>query len=415
MRRIHLIIALVIAISLTGFAKPRQTKPLLPDYPQVKSATEFEAHRAVGLAALYNLDYPTAEAEFEKMIKLNPEHPAGYHYLATTRWLSILKATRRLQIGLYTDDAFFAGSTGKLDPQLEGSVREAINKAIRLANACVTKNKNDVEGLYYLGAAHGTMAGFEFTVTRRFVEAARKADKGVEFHTRVTRLDPNFADADLMIGLYKYAVAKLPILQKVPLVMVGKRGNSKDGIKRLLRAMEQGKLVADDARTLLVAIYEREKNYSEAFKLLDELTGKYPKNYLFSLERAVVLSQLGKSCESYTAFRQVLKDENAQAVADLIHYRYGEALLKGGEFKGAAEYFLKATKSPQSDSALVSLAYLRRGQALDALQDRAQALDHYRTVLERENAFDSHNQARRYRDNPYAREEVREEKCLPGN
>src|SRR5262249_37166471 len=156
-----------------------------------------------------------------------------------------------------------------------------------------------------------------------------------------------------------------------------------------------------------------QKNYREALKLLEELTVKYPRNYLYGLDRAAALGRMDMGCESYAAFDQILNNDRAQALVDLIHYKYGEALLASGEFARASEQFIAVTETPRADSALVSLARLGQGQSLDAMGQRASALEQYQIVLAREDVFDSHDRAHRYEKRPYSPEGTRQGKCLP--
>lgn len=409
MNRRHLALAFLLTLGLHSFAPSQSPAPRA-----ASSADTLEALRATGITALYNLDYAVARTKFEEMVKLAPDHPAGHYYLATNHWLSLLHSMRRLQIGLYADDAFFAGNADLIDPQLEREFRDAVTKAINVSQARVRANRNDVVGLYYLGAAYGMLASYEATATRNFRSALRNGDRGVEYHRKVVKLDPHFADAYLSIGLYDYMVGKLPWLVRWGLRLVKASGNRQRGLAEIRQAMEQGKYVNDDARIVLIALYQREENYGEARKLLEELSTKYPQNYLFRIERAVALEQVGQSCESYAAFEQLLKDERAQGAADLIHYRYGEVLLKGGAFARAREHFEAVAKAPQQDPALASLAHLRHGQALDALGQHADAREQYQLVLRRANAFDSHNQARAYRESPYTPQKTLSEKCTSG-
>jgi tetratricopeptide (TPR) repeat protein len=404
---------LILAFCLSGSALPGQPGGGAPIQQQAPVADQFETLRAAGFDSLHNLDYTTAEARFEEMIELDSDHPAGHFYLATSKWLSILKSMRRLQTGLYGDDSFFAGSGDKVDPQIDREGRDAMGKAITVAQSRVRKNRNDAEALYYLGAAYGLLAGYEATVIRNFRSAVKNGNKGVKYHRDVVKLDENYADAYLSIGLYDYVVGTLPWLIRWGIKIAGRSGDRKRGLAQIRKAMDQGRYASDDARVFLIAIYQREKNYREALKLLDELTSKYPRNYLYSLERAATLGRSGMDCESYAAFDQILKDERARTVADLIHYRYGEALLAGGDFARAARQFLAATETPEADSALVSLAHLGQGQSLDAMGQRAPALEQYRVALAREDVFDSHNKAHRYEKRPYAPGKIRQEKCLP--
>ncbi len=423
MRWYHLFVSLMLALCLSSTTLPRQPGWLTPFQQQTpvagastetNSAVQFETLRAAGSDSLYNLDYATAEAKFEEMIKLDHDHPAGHFYLATSKWLSILNSMRRLQTGLYGDDSFFVGSRDKVDPELDRGARDAISNAITVANSRVKKNRNDAEALYYLGAAYGLLACYDASVTRNFQSAMRNGNEGVKYHRDLVKLDPNYADAYLSIGLYDYVVGTLPWLIRWGLKVAKISGNRKRGLVEIRKAMDQARYTSDDARVVLIAIYQREKNYREALKLLEELTVKYPRNYLYGLERAVALGRMDRGCfESFTAFDQLLSNERAQPVVDLIHYKYGEALFANGEFARAASQFIAVTETPKADIALVSLARLGQGQSLDAMGQRASALEQYKIVLAREDVFDSHDKARRYEKRPYAPGETRQGKCVP--
>ena len=229
----------------------------------------------------------------------------------------------------------------------------------------------------------------------------------------MVKLDPNYADAYLSIGLYNYVVGTLPWLIRWGLKLVKVSGNRQRGLAEIRKALENGKYAGDDARVVLIAIDQREEEYDEALKLLDELALKYPRNYLYSLERAAVMGRMGRSCESYAAFNKALKNERAESIADLIHYQYGRALFDSGEFTGATGQFTAVIETPKADATLVSLAHLQLGQALDATGQRESALEHYQETRKRENVFDSHNLALRYIKKPYAPGKTRQEKCAP--
>lgn len=371
----------------------------------------FEPIRRAGAEALYNLDYVTAETKFNELIQLDPTHPAGYFYLATCRWLSILKSMRRLQIGLYTNDSFFAGSNDQVEPELERGFRTIWAQAVKQANARLRRQANDLTGLYYLGAAFGLLTAYEASVTRNFKAAITNARQGVERHEEVRKLAPTLADAYLSLGLFQYFVGKLHWMKREPLKLLGISGNRQRGMEWVRQAMEHGQYVNDDARTVMIAIYRREGRYGDALKLVDELLQKYPRNYLFQLERASVLSLLDQPCESYAAFEQVLKDESAQVIADQIHYQYGQSLLEHGAFERAIQQFTAVIQTPNADEALVTLAQLGHGQALDAAGQRPLAQTQYQAVLKRQDAFDSRKDARKYLERPFVAEKTTLVKC----
>lgn len=364
----------------------------------------FEAARREGVDFLYNLDYVSAKARFDEMVRLDPDHPAGYYYLATAKWLSILNSMRRLQTGLYTDDSFFAGSSDEIDPQQEREFRQLVSRSILVSKARLRENSRDIEALYFQGAAYGMLAGFEATVARRFKSALDNAKRGVERHKKVIKLDPNFGDAYLSIGLYDYVIGTLPWLIRYGLKLVKVSGNKRKGLDSIQKALSNSRYGNEDAKVVLITLYRREEENEAALALLDELIAKYPLNYLHRLERAGLLARMGRYCDSYSQFELLLGDERAKSLEDLIRYQFGEALFDGGDRPRAIEQFTAVTSMPEADASLVSLSYLRHGQLMDIAGDHPAAIEQYRVVLSREDVFDSHRNAKRYNEKPYSRE-----------
>lgn len=373
----------------------------------------FETARKDGVDFLYNLDYVSATASFEEMRRLNPDHPAGHYYLATAKWLSILNSMRRLQTGLYTDDSFFSGSSDKIDPQQDGEFREFLNRAIVVSKARLRVNPKDIEALYFQGAAYGMLAGYEATVARRFKSALDNAKRGVELHKKVIKLDPDFGDAYLSIGLYDYVIGTLPWLIRYGLKLVKVSGNRRKGLDSIQKAHSGSRYGNQDAKVVLITLYRREEQNAEALVLLDELIAKYPLNYLHRLERAGLLAKMGRYCESSGEFELLLEDERAKPIEDLVRYQFGESLFDAGDQKRAVEQFETITKMPNADATLVSLSHLRHGQLSDVSGNHTAAIEQYRVVLAREDVFESHRNAKRYNEKPYSREMKTPAVCSP--
>src|SRR5207248_10079933 len=148
------------------------------------------------------------------------------------------------------------------------------------------RNPRDPQALYMLGATESLKASFAATVERRFMAALRSGSSGVDTHRNVIKLDPNFHDAELTIGMYDYIVGTLPLPVKMLASVAGAHGSKKRGIQTLERVAKEGQWARDDAKVLLIAIYKKEKRFPEALALSRELHEKYPRNYLFSLETA---------------------------------------------------------------------------------------------------------------------------------
>ncbi|HEY0384528.1 MAG TPA: hypothetical protein VGC64_00885, partial [Pyrinomonadaceae bacterium] len=332
----------------------------------------FDQLRAQGFEALYNLDYETAREKFKELSRAFPDHPAGPQFLAATLWSQTLYKSRRLQASIYNSQAFYAKNEDRADPQVIAEFRELTRSAKQLAEARLKHNARDVEALYFLGAVEGLKATFAYTVERRFVAAALDGSRGVDRHRDVIKLDPNFHDAEVTIGIYDYSVGGLPLILKVVYGVTGARGSKKRGIETLERVAREGTWARDDARIVLIALYKREERFSDAINVSRELAAKYPRNYLFKLELADALASQASverqanrmpeaqklERESFATFDTLVHDrstrESAARLLDLIHFQYGEALLIASQPEAAAREYLAASAVAGADAGLVT-------------------------------------------------------------
>jgi tetratricopeptide (TPR) repeat protein len=374
------------------------------------TTAEFDTLRAEGNDAVYNLEYKLAREKFDRLVKIAPDHPAGYIYLANNMWLEWLNSSRRLSATLYNGDSFYQqdAEEDKFDPKREKEFNDYIRQAVGIAKARLQKNPQDTEALYYQGAALGLRAAYSVTVKRSFRRAMGDANGSIQIQKKVVKLDPNYHDAYLSIGLYEYVIDSLPFVWRTLARLAGLKGSKSKGIEHLELATQKGKFAADDARVILIGIYSREKQPEKALEVISYLAKKYPRNYLLGVERANMLYQRGRKQEGADSFAALLKDAQiAQAATDHINYQWGESLMNTGEYAAAVEHYKEVTRWAKSDKSLISLSHLHTGQALDALGKREEALAEYQTVLKRENIFDAHKLANEYVKKPYTDEKIK--------
>ena len=373
---------------------------------------KFETLRIAGSEALFNLDYDAARKSFKEMAVAFPTYPAGPQFLADTLWAETLYQTRRMQSSLYgSDDTFYSTSDDKADPKVVTEFRNQTRQAKQLTEARLKEYPKDVEALYFMGAIEGLKAAFEEAVERRHFAALKNGSNAVDKHREVIKLDPSYRDAEITIGLYDYTVGALPLPIKIAAGVFGFRGSKKRGLATLERVAKEGKWVHDEAKTLLIVLYTREKRFGEAAAYAKELAAKYPRNYLYRLEAAdALVSQAAlerranntttvsaTEIEAFATFDSLLKDKVVRDTAvrflDLIHFKYGEALMTAGLYDRATREFIASAESPGAQQGMVTMAHLYAARALDLAGKRNDALTQYRAVLARPNVYDAHDQA----------------------
>ena len=172
---------------------------------------------------------------------------------------------------------------------------------------------------------------------------------------------------------------------------------------------KEGRWSQDDAKSVLILLYAREKRFADVVKLTRELGEKYPRNYLLRIETADALVSLAgvkrkekdltgavqAEKEAFATFEELLRDRNVARALDLIHFKYGEALLIAGYNDRAAKQFLAATKVDRAEPGLITMAHLFAGRSYDVAGKRDEALAQYKEVLARPNVYDAHDEAKR--------------------
>jgi tetratricopeptide (TPR) repeat protein len=412
-----LIVLVLLLVTVAARAQQPQANASVP-----ADNTKLDSLRKSGVEALYNLDYEQAQKDFKEIVRLYPNHPAGPQLLAARVWIKTLYESRRLQSSLYSSESFYSSGDDKVDPKIISEFRNLTREAKRLADLRLKKNPKDVEALYWLGAEEGLKASFEEAVERRHYAALRDGNDSVDHHREVLKVDPTFIDVGITIGLYEYAVGSLPLPIKVMAGITGFRGSKKKGLAMIERVASEGSWARDDARTLLIVLYTREKRYPEALAHARELTAKYPRNYLFRLEAADALvlqaeverknknieAAVKAEREAFAIFENLLHDRSVRDTVsralDLVHFKYGEVLLTAGEGERAAREFLAATKVERAEPSLVTMAHLYAARAFDLAGKRDAALSQYREVLTRPDIYAAHEEAKKGLRQPFKSE-----------
>ncbi len=373
--------------------------------------------RNEGYAALYNLDYETARKKFKEIEIAFPNHPAGSQLLASTLWAKELNESRRLQATLYNKDSFYADKEDKPNPQLLADFKQLTDKAKYLAKARLKANPKDVDALYYVGAIDGLKAAFAVAVERKFFGALGDGNSSVDKHKEVIKLDPNYRDAEITIGLYDYVVGSLPPFVKLMASIGGFRGSKKRGLATLEKVAKEARWASDDAKSLLIVLYKREKRYADALSVCRELGEKYTRNYLFKLEAADALVSLATVTrkannktetekyekEAFGIFDSLLaKDKTTTSRAiDLIHFRYGESLMNAEKYNESAKEFLASANTQGANQTITTMAHLYAAQSFDLAGVRDEAVKEYKVVLSRTNVFDAHDLAKNGLKEPF--------------
>jgi tetratricopeptide (TPR) repeat protein len=359
--------------------------------------------------ALYNLDFNTAQHGYETLTHDYPDNPDYWNALAASIWFHIMYDQQKLSV-----ESFSGGSLGTKDsrdtvnPAEEKRLRETINTAIVKADAMLKKNPKDIRALYAKGIANGTLASFEASAKRSYFIAGTKAKVARDLHQQVLELDPSFDDARTSVGAFNYVVGVVPGFVRFLLMPLGIRSAGKDvGIQQLEMAAARAKNTGTDARMMLIIVYNREKRYDDALRMIEELHSRYPRNFIFEMAKASTYGKMKRWDDAVATYEQILakvegkRDGYERLAAHKVYYSIATSNVERLRFDDAVTAFSRVTKSNDAPPNEKANAYLWMGKIYDSGGQRAQALQQYDAILALNCDADIKAQAQQFKRRPF--------------
>jgi tetratricopeptide (TPR) repeat protein len=381
--------------------------------PTLASANqESAALRARAFEYAYNLDYDAATRDMEAAVRADPKDIAARRGLAVIPWLQI--SFRR---GAVTVDDYL-GSVSKQNvamrtppADLAARFHEHTAAALRLAEEAVARNPRDANAQYELGAVVGLQATYMATVEGRILAGFRAARRAYDAHEYVVDLDPTRKDAGLVVGTYRYIVSELSLPIRMMAYVAGFGGGKERGIRMIEEAAARGGEAAADARFALVLLYNREKRYDEALRVLTQLQRAFPRNRILWLEASATALRAGRAADA----ERVLEEGFAKMKTDQRPRMFGEEALwslKRGTARLAldrrdqAEADLRRVLQLESRKWVAGRAHTELGKLSDLRGNRSGArseFQHAVALAQQDNDSVGQVIAERWLDQPYRR------------
>jgi tetratricopeptide (TPR) repeat protein len=390
----------LLALALAAFAAPARAA-LTPD-------AELALER--GLHHLYNLDYAEARSDFRRLIEREPDNPFGYLFESGAIWWQA-----SLEYGLFKDT-----------PTLQGLFEQDVEAAIRKADPYTDSKDKAVkaDGHFVEGMALGTRGQWNL-MKGHYVKAFFDGKKALKHLKKVPKLDADYRDVDLGLGVFEYQAAHLSGIAKLSSIL-GVRGDEKKGIALLKSAHERGRYGTGQAGEFLLMIYIIDKkDWAQALEVLQRQRAQFPESVYFESLELLVRYKLGEKDESAALGRSVFEKARADPRAfnrklmSLVCGLVGDACLGRDQLSQSLEWLTRAIESTPEpkpgkaakgraaaakgeDGTLAYLTLLRlyRGYVNDALGRVDEAAADYDWVLKRPAFSDSHARARHCSETP---------------
>lgn len=390
MRLLPVLVAAALACPAAHAARPVQEGYRAPG--------DLDALGMEGLKRMYALDFGAAEATFTKMTELNPAHPAGYVFLAGLRWWM---RSQRFDIA-------------EADKDLKDRFFDAAAKAAQIAEDRKAWGGSKDEMHFYMGMAIG-MVGRWHATHYNWMRAYYWGKRANKHLMKAIRAKPYYYDAYLGPGIFDYYSATLPgVLKLASLAFI--RGDKERGLDYIQTTMAKGRYNRIEAKIFLIGVVnETERKPEEALKLAQELVEENPENQFFRLLQLMTILRAKRWEELHAKATALLADVHASGTPymrdqiSLIHLYKANASMGLGDFERVvAEATEGIESSPDPKRGWVTYCMLRRAMANDLLGNRTAAVEEFDKVLERDEFWYEHRDAKHGRREPYTHERVME-------
>jgi tetratricopeptide (TPR) repeat protein len=364
-----------------------------------------------GFVHFYNNEYDQAIAVFEQELKQHPNDPELYNHLAQSILQREMLRNGALESQLVTGSNPFLRRPGmEISEQDKARFNDAIAASMKLTQDALAGNPRDFQALYAQAVAHGLRANYLFLVQKAWLDSLHEITAARKDDEQVVRIDRNFSDARLILGINEYIVGCLSFGWRVVASLGGFHGDREDGIRQLQLVAQTGVLNRYDAEALLAAIYRRERQPQRAIPLLQELAQKFPRNYVFRFEEVEMYSDLGDKQDALRVLAEIetLRQAGSPGYATLraekIQYLKANLLFWYGDLNPALADLKQVTRNAdQLDLNTAVMAWLRLGQVYDLQGKHQDAIQAYRETMKTAPKSEAALEAKSYISSPYHR------------
>jgi tetratricopeptide (TPR) repeat protein len=360
-----------------------------------------------GMNHFYNLDYDGAIARFEKVIQAHPNDSMSYAYELVATIFRELYHQDLLDTTYYAHDSFLTNSR-KVDIPAANrqKIEDLTNKVVSLADQEIRNNPNDANAYFARGYARGLHAAFITLADHSFYTAAKQGLSARNDSEAALKIDPNYYDADLSIGIQQFAVASLPRFVRLVVGIAGVGGNKEKGLELLKTAAAKGVVTPVEARTTLSLFLRHDGRYAEALAVQHGLAAEFPHDYLFRLEEANLAKDQGNGPLAIAAYKEVLADAAKPGYfvdprLQMAYFGLADTERGQNDVQDAAKHYLAAANQPNYSDWLKKRAELNAGEMLDLLHQRPQAVAEYQLAAAGGGDQTQAGMARKLMESPY--------------
>ena len=355
----------------------------------------------------YNLDYDGALSRFEAIQRANPQNPMAANYILMTLIFRELYHQDLLDTTYYAHDSFLSSKRDVPVPQAtRDRIEQLTNFVINLSDQQIKANPNNADAYFARGYARGMHAAFITLVDHSYVGAARQGLASRQDSEQALRIDPDYADAKMAVGIQQFAVASLPRILRIMIGITGVTGNKEKGLDLLRQCAAHGVVNPVECRTALSLFLRHDARYPEALAVQRGLAEEFPRDYLFRLEEANLTKDKGDGPGAIAAYKRVLQDARKPGYfidprLQMTYFGLADTQRGQNQIAEAAQNYLNAASQPKCTEWLKRRAQLNAGKMFDLLHQRDKAVEQYKQASAGGGDQSQADEARKYLKIPY--------------
>jgi hypothetical protein len=340
-----------------------------------------------GFSAFYNLDFDGALKTFRAVAQQHPNDPMAYDYILLVTIFHELYVQDLLDTTYYARDNFLTNKREvNVPPAVRNEIESLHNRVLQMTDAELKADPNNKDAYFERGYAKGLYAAFITLADHSYAAAARQGYSSRNDSEAALKIDPQYADAKMAVGIQQFAVASLPGWVRLLVGMMGVGGNKERGLNLLRESAAHGVVTSVESRTALSLFLRHDGRYPEALTVQRGLAKEYPHDYLFRLEVANLLKDEGHGLEAIAEYKHVIDDGMKPGYffgprLQLAWFGMADTMRGYNDISGAAYAYTQAAQTPDCSDWLRKRAELAAGQMDDLLHNRAAAVAMYRKVL----------------------------------
>lgn len=252
-------------------------------------ANDYEKKLDAGIEAFYQTEWDRANIIFDDLKRHEPLDPRPYFFESMMPFLKYFFVEQSIEFA--------------------GEFLDRSEKAVELSLKKLEKESSDTTTVLMLSGLYG-YRGLVAAGQGEHRIAVQSGLRGFSYTRQLLSIDSNRADARIGKGVFYYMVGSVPGSMKWASNILGLKADVEDGFHELKMAAQSNRYVSNDAKMILMYLYQKEGRLEEALTYATELTKSLPGNVIFLYKKAEILENLGNRERAIDVYRAIINKNN---------------------------------------------------------------------------------------------------------